>query len=155
MIFATIGTQAPFDRFLRIIDRVAGEMDEEFVVQAFRDKYVPEHVRQVDFMSPDEFDRVFEQARLIVAHAGMGTIITALRRHKPVIVFPRLASLGEHRNEHQTATARQMAALGYAHVAYNEDELAALIKQSDLPVLCTLGERASDGLIQSLKDFIG
>lgn len=29
MIFCTIGTQAPFDRFVKIIDEVAAHLDEE------------------------------------------------------------------------------------------------------------------------------
>ncbi len=100
MIFATVGTQAPFDRFVRIVDGIAKEISEEVVVQAFRDTYAPQNVRSVDFLPPDEFNELFGKARLIVAHAGMGTIISAMRQGKPIIVFPRIASLGEHRNEH-------------------------------------------------------
>ena len=34
---------------------------------------------------------------MIVAHAGMGTIISAMQHQKPIIIFPRIAALGEHR----------------------------------------------------------
>lgn len=54
----------------------------------------------------DEFDKLCHDARLIVAHAGMGTIISAMTKGKPIIVFPRIAALGEHRNEHQLATSK-------------------------------------------------
>ena len=60
---------------------------------------------------------------MIVAHAGMGTIISAMQHQKPIIIFPRIAALGEHRNEHQMATAKKMKELGYVHVAFNEKEL--------------------------------
>lgn len=155
MIFATIGTQAPFDRFVRIVDKVAEEMDEEIIVQAFRDKYEPKNVELVDFLPPDEFNRLFAKARLIVSHAGMGTIISAMQQGKPIIVFPRIAALGEHRNEHQMATARQMEKMKYVYVAFDEPELRRLMLVPDLQPLHSLGSKAAQSLIDSLSEFIG
>lgn len=154
MIFATVGTQAPFDRFVKIIDGIAAELSEEVVVQAFRDKYEPQNVKAVDFLPPDEFGDIFNKARLIVAHAGMGTIISAMKQSKPIIIFPRIASLGEHRNEHQMATARQMERMGYAYVAYDEQHLRQLMLSDDLKSLHNLGEFASESLINDIKKFI-
>lgn len=87
MIFCTIGTQAPFDRFVKIVDEIAGQMDEEIIAQVYESEYVAKNIRTVDFLPPDEFNKLFGQARLIVAHAGMGTIISAMRQHKPIIIF--------------------------------------------------------------------
>mgnify|MGYP006883531986 CR=1 FL=1 len=36
MIFCTIGTQAPFDRFVKIIDEVAAHLDEEIIAQVYK-----------------------------------------------------------------------------------------------------------------------
>lgn len=109
----------------------------------------------VDFLPPDEFNSLFAKARLIVAHAGMGTIISAMQQNKPIIVFPRIAALGEHRNEHQMATARQMDKMKYVHVAYDEKQLRNLIFTPNLQPLHTLGDNASQSLIDSLSEFIG
>jgi UDP-N-acetylglucosamine transferase subunit ALG13 len=155
MVFATVGTQAPFDRFLKIIDEAAALLDEEIIVQAFKDKYEPKYVKVVDFLPPDEFNQLFAQARMIVAHAGMGTIISAMQLDKPIVVFPRIAALGEHRNEHQTATAKQMDKMHYAYVAYNESQLKEFILKKDMQPLHHLGDHASPELVQSLIDFIG
>lgn len=155
MIFVTVGTQEPFDRFLRIIDKLAGQIDEELIVQAFHDKYEPENFKVRDLIPPDEFDRIFKKARLIVAHAGMGTIISAMESGKPVVVFPRQASLGEHRTDHQMATAHQMQQLGYAYVAYTEDELIQYVLDGNLKPLHSIGNGASESLIRSLREFIG
>ena len=154
MIFATVGTQAPFDRFVKIVDDIASEISEEIVVQAFHDQYTPKNVRQVDFLPPDEFNELFSKARMIVAHAGMGTIISAMKQGKPIIVFPRIASLGEHRNEHQMATARQMERMNYVYVAYDEQQLRQLMLSDDLKSLHSLGEFASESLIDDIKKFI-
>ena len=153
MIFVTIGTQLTFDRLIEILDRIAPELDEEIYAQVLKGKYKPKHIKLIDFIEPDEFEDVFVQARLIVAHAGMGTILSALRRSKPLVIFPRIASLGEHRNEHQTATARVMKEKNYAYVATNEEELRQLLHK-DLRPLKNIGEFASESLIKSLTDYI-
>lgn len=155
MIFCTIGTQAPFDRFVKIVDEVAKALDEEVVVQAFKDKYEPKNVKMVQFLAPDEFNKLFSEARMIVAHAGMGTIISAMQQDKPIVVFPRIAALGEHRNEHQMATAKQMEKMSYVHVAYDEDTLRKLIMDKGLKPLHKLGDTASQSLIDALSKFIG
>ncbi len=155
MIFATIGTQAPFDRFVKIIDEIAAELDEEIVVQAFKDKYEPKNIKRVEFLAPDEFNQLFDKARMIVAHAGMGTIISAMQKGKPIIVFPRIAALGEHRNEHQMATARQMDKMKYVYVAFDEKQLRLFMSHLDLQPLHQLSSNASQSLIDSLSEFIG
>ena len=156
MIFCTIGTQAPFDRFLQIIDEIAPDMGgEEIIVQAFKDKYEPKHVKTVQMLPPDEFNKIFASARMIIGHAGMGTIISALTQDKPIIVFPRIAALGEHRNEHQLATAKKMNELGYVYVANNDKELRELVMKKDLKPLHELGSYASKSLTDDLCKVIG
>ena len=155
MIFVTIGTQAPFDRFIRIIDEVAPLIDEEIIAQVYKCNFTPQNIKTVDFLAPDEFNELFEKANTIVSHAGMGTILSALQKHKPIIIFPRIAALGEHRNEHQLATARKFKELGTIYVAMDEQELKTLILRKDLVSLNEIGANASESLILSLEEFIG
>ena len=84
----------------------------------------------------------------------MGSIISALQKRKPIIVFPRIAALGEHRNEHQMATAKKMKKLGFVYVALDEKELKKMLFSKDLHCLHELGESASSSLIQSITDYI-
>jgi len=155
MIFVTIGTQAPFDRFIKIIDEVAPQINEEIVAQVYKCGFTPKNIKTVDFLAPDEFNNLFEKADLIISHAGMGTILSALQKHKPIIIFPRIAALGEHRNEHQLATAEKFKELGSVYVAMNEQELKELMLRKDLVPLHEIGAEASESLIQSLEEFIG
>lgn len=155
MILVTVGTQASFDRFIRIVDKIAIEIGEEIVVQSFKGLYEPKNVKFVDFLPPDEFNKLFNEARLIVSHAGMGTIISAMQQEKPIIVFPRIAALGEHRNEHQMATAKQMAKMKYVYVAFNEKQLRELMLAPNLKPLHKLDVEVSQSLIDSLTEFIG
>lgn len=154
MIFATIGTQLPFDRLISMLDELAPLLDEEVVAQVNHGAYQPRNIKTVDFLSPDEFSRLFRQARLVVAHAGMGTILSALQQRKPIIIFPRSAVLGEHRNEHQMATAAKMREQGWVYVATDKAELKSMLLSSDLHPLRTIDGTASQSLIQSITDFI-
>ena len=154
MIFATIGTQAPFDRFVKILDELCKNIDEEIVCQTIQTNYQAQNIKTVDFLPPDEFDQYFKRARLIIAHAGMGTIISALRQKKPIIIVPRLASLKEHRNDHQMATAKRMHELGYVYVAYDKTQLEEKKKKKDLKPLKDIGDFASTSLINSLINSI-
>lgn len=154
MIFVTIGTQAPFDRFIRIIDELAPLLDEPVIAQIYKGEYKAKNIKTIDFLPPDEFNKLFNEARIIVSHAGMGTIISALQKQKPIIIFPRIAALGEHRNEHQMATAKKMKELGYVYVAYNEKELKNILLYKDIHCLHNLGDSASPTLVQSISDYI-
>ncbi len=154
MIFVVTGTQLPFDRLIRMLDEIAPQLDEEIVAQVNGSGYLPRHINTIDLLPPDEFDRLFSSARLIVAHAGIGTIITAMQQQKPVIIFPRIAALGEHRNEHQLATAAKMKEAGWVYVANTKEELAELLQRPDLHPLCTIGSSASESLVESITDFI-
>ena len=155
MILVTIGTQLPFDRLIRIIDELAPELNEEIIAQVYQCGFSPKNIKTVDFLAPDEFNSLFDKARLIVSHAGMGTILSALQRNKPIIVFPRIAALGEHRNEHQLATAKKFKDLGSVYVAMDEEELKTLLLRKDLNPLAEIGKYASSSLIESVEDFIG
>ena len=153
MIFATIGTQAPFDRFVKMLDEVCEGMNEEVVCQTIGCTYDANNIRIIGFVAPDEFNKIFSEARLVIAHAGMGTILSALKQQKPLIVVPRLASLGEHRNDHQMATAMRMHELGYVNVAYDKAQLKDLLS-SDLKPMKIIGDSASESLVNSIAEFI-
>lgn len=154
MIFCTIGTQAPFDRFIKIIDELAPQLNEEVVAQTLNGKYNAKNIKTVGLLSPAEFNDMLNRARVIVAHAGVGTILSALTLNKPIVIFPRLAKNGEHRNDHQLATAEQMKRLNYVHVAQDEQSLRRLL-QEDLKPLKQIGPFASEKLIEELRSIIG
>jgi len=152
MIFVTTGTQIPFDRFIKVVDEIAGTMNETFVVQALKGSYMPKNFKTVAFIAPDEFDKIVQEARLIVSHAGTGSILSAIDYEKPIIIFPRLASLGEHRNDHQMATAMAINEKGYAYVAYDKKQLKDLLCSKDLiPLKKKTGQSANQILYSIIQ----
>ena len=156
MIFVTVGTQVQFDRLIRTVDEWAcarGRTD--VFAQVGPSEYQASYIQTERFVDPTEFRRQVESASLVIAHAGMGSIITAMELGKRIIVMPRLASLGEHRNDHQVATARRFAEQGRIEVAFNEHEL---VERLDRLEACNgaekLGAEASAHLIGAIRSFI-
>ncbi len=144
-----------FDRLVRAVDAWAGQRRRSDVfAQIGPSRYRPQHAAWARFLDPPEFRARAAAARVIVAHAGMGSILTALTLGKPILVMPRRGDLRETRNDHQVATARRFAELGRVAVAMNEDELAAALDRLDS---LTAGEpiapHADERLIAALRDF--
>lgn len=154
MIFVTIGTQISFDRFIEAIDEIAILVNEPIIAQIFQGSYQPKNIKTVDFLSPDEFNKLMAEARVVVSHAGMGTILSALKYEKPIVIFPRIASLGEHRNDHQMVTAMRMNELGYVHVAYDKKQLKDLFLSYDLQPLKKLNKEGSSDMVNSIINSI-
>lgn len=132
MIFLTVGSQLPFGRLLRSVDAwcASNPGAEVFgqIADPGGDGYYPRHFEWTRFLEPSEFDRLFRQARIIIAHAGMGSIIDALMAPKPIVVMPRWASLDEHRNDHQIATAEKFQYRSNVQVAADEQALPSAIE---------------------------
>lgn len=155
-VFVVVGTQEPFNRLIKAMDTWAVKNSfTNIFAQISRADYIPTGFESTDFISPDVFDRKFKEADLIVSHAGMGTIISALQHSKPIIVMPRLAQFHEHRNDHQLATAKSFGKLGYVKDVYSEVELfEAMDFASSMKPAPAIGPGASDQLLEYLKAFI-
>jgi UDP-N-acetylglucosamine transferase subunit ALG13 len=134
VIFLTLGTQAPFDRLVKAVDLWCEAHPQAEVFGQITDPgangYRPKHFEWVAWLTPAEYGVRFRQASLIVAHAGMGSIITALTDGKPIAILPRRAYLGEQRNEHQLATAKRFAGKPGVYVAETEADLPAALDRA-------------------------
>lgn len=139
MILLTIGTQLPFDRLVKALDAIAAEIDEPVFGQIGRSNYRPTHFEWTEALDPGTFEEKFRAARLIVAHAGIGTVLSAQRNGKPIVLFPRRVKYGEHRNDHQLATCAQLEGRPGIVIARTAEELAAAVTRDDL-VSATIDE---------------
>lgn len=154
MIFVTVGTQLAFPRLLEEMDTLAMGIDEDVIAQCGPVKGPWNNLTAMRDMPPAEFQKNFEQARIVVSHAGIGTILSAKNIGKPLIVLPRRHEFGEHRNDHQMATARYVQNLKGVHVAWNADDLKALIEATDLDAASNEPGKSHADLIARLKGFI-
>lgn len=101
MIFVTTGVQMPFDRLICKMDEIAGRIDEEVIMQIGQSQYIPVHAKYFRLMENDKIKKLNRDARVVVSHAGIGSILTALEQHTPVLILPRLKMLGEAWDDHQ------------------------------------------------------
>lgn len=156
MIFVTVGANTPFDRLVRCVDEwAASRGDEDVFAQIGRSDYRPAHLRWTELLSPGDFRETLERASVIVAHAGMGTILSALEVGIPILVMPRNAALREMRTDHQFATARRLAERGLVHVALDEDELRRRLDELvQLDPAARIAPVAPAPLIDRLRRFI-
>lgn len=129
MIVLTIGTMLPFDRLVRAVDRWAAGGRAVFAQIGDRAAYEPRHMEWTRLMPPDAFAQRVAQSRLLIAHAGTGSYFLASAQRRPIVLFPRRASLGEHNTDHQVETARWLGQRPGVFVAMTEDELPDAIER--------------------------
>lgn len=128
MIFATVGTQLPFDRLIRTLDQWASQNPQtEIFAQIGQTQYIPRHMQWERTISAATFRDKLGRCDTVVAHAGMGTIISAVELGKRVLVMPRRADLNEHRNDHQLATVERLRHLGGLEAAEDCEALERLL----------------------------
>lgn len=133
MIFVTVGHELRFDRLIQVLDKWSSNNSEQEIFAQVAELndigYVPENFEWKSFLTPEEFKDKFRQADLVVAHAGMGTIITAMTLKKPLIIVPRKGSLKETRNDHQIATADQFSRRDGIYAAHEDTDLGTILDE--------------------------
>ena len=156
MIFVTVGGQMPFNRLVRSVDEWAGtHKNIEFFAQIGRGGWKPEHIAWAELLSPPTFRHKILSADLIIAHAGMGTILNALDLSKRLSVMPRRGYLRETRNDHQVATANRLESMGLVVQAHDERELTKHLEDIDsITPKKSLSPNASQQLLDALTSFI-
>ncbi len=126
MIFATVGSHPtyPFERFLRALETLS---DEQLVVQHGPGQPPANAHRAVPWMTFAEIVEAMESADHVVSHAGVGTVLCAVRAGQVPIVFPRLKRYGETVDDHQLELGRRLTEDGRLILIEDESELAATV----------------------------
>jgi UDP-N-acetylglucosamine transferase subunit ALG13 len=154
VILASVGTQLPFPRLVRALDKIAGAQYLEIVAQTAEKCAWAHHITVREHVAPVEFESLVRRATCLVGHAGIGTILTAKRHAKPLIIFPRQASLGEHRNDHQLATARELQDRRGIYVAWDENDLRRLLFEGGLDAPHRETSETLPSLLKGIQRFI-
>lgn len=134
MIFVTLGTQdKQFKRLLEAVDNL--KTDEEIIVQSGSTdyKFKKDNVKKRKYMSQKAMDENIKNARVIITHAGVGTIIHGLELNKKMIVAARLKKYNEHVNDHQLDILNEFAKDGYILKLDDFSKLEELINKDFTP----------------------
>ena len=156
MLFLTVGYQMAFDRLTRSVDEWAKHnQGVEIFAQIGPSEYEPAHLNWTQFLEPPEFTDKLKHCSGIIAHAGMGSILTALQYGKPIVIMPRHGSLRETRNDHQIATAKRFECYEQIIVAMSDNDLPSCLQRlQTMNSASGTNPVASSQLIQCLKSFI-
>ncbi len=156
MIFVTVGAQMPFDRMCQAVDQWASKRKRSDVfAQIGTTDWRPTTIAWTAMIEPPAFKKAMQECSVVVAHAGMGSILTALQYGKPILVMPRRGDLRETRNDHQIATAKRFKELGRVAVAFDEAELEReLDRLGELRATERISPWASDGLLDAVRSFV-
>lgn len=100
MIFVTLGTQdKQFKRLLDAVEKL--EIKEKIIAQVGSTEFNSKKMEIHKYLTPEEFNNYMNKARVIITHAGVGTIILGLKLNKKMIVAARKKEYHEHVNNHQ------------------------------------------------------
>lgn len=126
MTFATVGSHPTFrfDRFLRALE---GLPPGELVVQHGPGEPPANATRAAPWMSFAEIVAEMERADRVVSHAGVGTILCAVRAGHVPVVLPRLERYGETVDDHQLELAGRLAPDGRVILVEDAAQLAAAV----------------------------
>lgn len=155
MIFLTVGNwHKGFDRLVEAVDKLkaCNVITEDVIAQIGPGKYIPAKMKVISYCSPTRFADILAESRVIITHAGIGTIGQAIGFRKPVIVVPRKPELGECSDSHQLTTAKHLEKEGKILVAYEVSDLLDKLKQADNFVPCK--EQGGKKIIQAVETFI-
>ncbi len=131
MILVVLGTQdKQFTRLLKAVDREIkkGVIKDKVVVQAGHTKYESENMEIFDLLPSPEFNKLMDEADLIITHGGAGTILTAIKKGKKVIAAARLEKFKEHHNDHQKQIIGEFASRGYILELKDFNKLGTMIQ---------------------------
>lgn len=153
MILVLTGTSSwHFDRLTKAVDDIAKEIQEEIIIFG-NTNYKPRSARFLGFISSGEIEQFYQKARIIVAHAGTGSIINSLKHKKPIIIVPRRKEYGESFDNHQVQTARELENHPNIYVVYDIEMLKNVINKVKQTSSVSFSKER-DKLIESFKEYL-
>ena len=132
MILITVGTEKfPFNRLMQWIENLVEQgfiqvEKEKVIVQYGSCTILPHGAKNYSILPEIEFKTLVQQARLIIAHCGEGTVDLLSEIKTPFILVPRSHRFGEHVDDHQIELAESLAELGLP-IAYSPGDLVRFL----------------------------
>lgn len=127
-IFVSVGSRFPMNRLIKSVEEILNKQPTLSVTaQVGESDFHSDKMRIIRWISENEFEQAVRHCDIFISHAGMGNILLATQLNKPIIIMPRLASLGEHINDHQTSTANAFMGRSLVSIANTTQELKQAI----------------------------
>ena len=125
MIFVTIGTQKQqFTRLFDLIEKSNYLKDKQIIAQTGNTNYTSnnDRIKTVNFLDDELLKKYLNECDFVISHGGVGTIFTALRLKKKILVVPRLKRYKEHKDNHQLEICKELQKENYLlYLSENEN----------------------------------
>ena len=151
MILVIIGLMYGFERLIKKMDEIAGEIEEEVMIQIGLTNFLPKNAKYFKFASDKYFNEQIRRSRLIISHAGVGTILTARKFKKPIIIVPRQKKYGEHIDNHQMEIAKELEDHKNIKVIY---EIKDIRQNLNISYINIENVRQDNVLVINLKKYL-
>jgi UDP-N-acetylglucosamine transferase subunit ALG13 len=127
-----VGTHTQqFDRLLKEVDRLVESKKIKNVIAVIGNStYKPKNYKWYRFVDYENYTKLEKKSTILVIHAGIGSIMSALDLGKPVIVVPRQTKFNEHIDNHQIYTAKELEKQGKILAVYDIKNLYSAIKKA-------------------------
>ena len=151
LIFVIVGTMYGFPRLIKEMDEIAKDIDEDVIMQIGKTNYEPKNAKYFRFTSNGELTKLYDNARIVVCHSGVGTILTALEHGKIVVVVPRLKIYGEHIDDHQLEITRELEKEAMINAVYDISDLRNILNN---PINFPSKTKKENMLSIKLKEYL-
>ena len=134
MILVLLGTQK--NDFYRLLDSVQknienGTIKDKVIVQSGHTKYKSSDMEIFDLIPIDKMNNLIDTANIVITHGGVGSIVGALKKHKKIIVMPRLSKYEEHVNNHQQEIVSIFEEKGFIKSINSAEDLTKVLQNID------------------------
>jgi len=119
MILITVGTTS-FDGLIKSVDLLCPNYG-DILIQLADGDYLPNNYSW--FRYDQDIDKLYDEAEIIVCHAGAGTIYKLLEKKKKIIVVPNL----DRADVHQREIAEFVEINNYGLVCWDLSDLSDLL----------------------------
>ena len=132
MILVLLGTQdKPFKRLLNAVLKAKENniIKDKVIAQIGCTKFKSDKIETFDYTTKEEIEKLIDKAKIVITHAGVGTIIECISKDKKVIVVPRRKKYGEHTNDHQLEITKEFEEKKYIKAVYNLSKLGDALEE--------------------------
>ena len=106
-----------------------GNIKEQVVVQRGHTKFESNDMTLYNEVPLTEFEKLIDDASLVITHGGVGSIVSSIEKGKKVIAVPRLKKYKEHVNNHQLDIIKSFNDMGHIIGVTGVEELEGALRK--------------------------
>lgn len=133
MILVLFGTNPySFDRLSKGIENYAKISKEKMIAQLGNTNYEPKGIECFNFIARDKLYALIDQAELVIAQGGYGSIMDCIERGKRIVAVPRKRELNECKDDGlgQEELVRELDKEGKLVGVYDINDLPKMIEKA-------------------------